>query len=487
MAAWGSPMTRTFWMLPAGLALGLAASSAGAQGRAADAAAARARSDAVFQRSLFFEKDVRDRLEAVTPAEQKALIEWGGYYNPSYNFYNDFYDEGVHQTRQNLRLWTRMRFDKVHHVFARMRLEYIDFATGDAEVGGRDHDLEGPNLEIGYYELDLSDAMEQYFKQKWPAKVTVRGGRQYLEVGRGIALGKILDAGRVDIDSKMVSLTFFGGHTPDGEDNIDRSAPGYTNSHRSFYGTQLRYTALEQHEPYAYFLVQRDYSYEVPEDPWQDYRYQSFYYGGGSRGELVRNLRYEVELLGQGGRSAAAWQEGSSEAIRAWAFNSELDYYVDHAIKPVLALEYGYASGDSDRQLATMAYLGNKRGTADQQFQGFGYINTGLALGARFSNLQFLRMGGRVRPYDKKTGYGRLDIGANYYFLFKADADGPISDTRAIGHSADIGQEVDLFLEWRILSDLSWTVHYGRFFPGNAYPGHEPARNFLYTGLNFSF
>jgi len=41
-------------------------------------------------------------------------------------------------------------------------------------------------------------------------------------------------------------------------------------------------------------------------------------------------------------------------------------------------------------------------------------------------------------------------------------------------------------LEWRILSDLAWTIRYGRFFPGQAYADRDP-RDFLYTALNFSF
>jgi len=74
----------------------------------------------------------------------------------------------------------------------------------------------------------------------------------------------------------------------------------------------------------------------------------------------------------------------------------------------------------------------------------------------------------------------------DYYWLFKADADGPISDFRANDTSGDVGQEVDVFLEWRIFSDLSWTFRYGRFFPGQAYGDRQP-RDFLYTGLNVSF
>ena len=468
-------MRHIAWVVLAGSALGLAAA----------AQAAQPRPEAVFQRDLFLERDIRDRLQRAVPAEQKALVEWGAFYMPSYTFYDDIDGGQAHVTTQDLRLWTQMQFDGVHRVFARMKMNYIDYAAGDAH-GFRQHDLKGPNLEIGYYELNLSAAAEKYWGQKWPVRVIGRGGRQYIEVGRGIALGAILDAGLFEIETKDFSFKGFAGRSIESEDNIDRSVPGFSRSRRTVYGGELRYLGLDRHQPYTFFVIQRDWSEEKPNDPVQDYRYDSQYYGVGSRGSLATDLRYELESLWEFGRSVADGQQDDDEAIRAYAFNAEVDFYVPRPLKPVLAWEYGYASGDGDRQQATTALLGNTAGTHDDAFQGFGYINSGLALGARFTNLQFLRLGVRLTPYEKKTAAGRIDVGADYYFLFKSDHDGPISDIRATDTSSDVGQEIDLYIEWRILSDLSWTLRYGRFYPGQAYPDREP-RDFLFTGLNFSF
>jgi hypothetical protein len=443
--------------------------------------------EAFFQRSLFYEKDVRDRLEAQTPPEQKALIEWGGFYVPSYTYFTDAGGNRGHMTFQDLRLWTQIRVDEVHRVYARMRLGYQDFAAGDAPVPLRQHDLVGPNLEMGFYELNLSRAVEKYGGGgKWPAQVLLRGGRQYIEVGRGIALAEIIDAGLFLVETKDFTFEGFAGRTVPGEDNIDLSAPNYTHAKRDIYGGEVRYRGIDRHEPYAFFVIQKDMSHEKPENPFQDYKYDSQYYGVGSRGALATNLRYAVESLWQFGRDSAFMQEEGSEPIRAYAFDAEVDYLVQHALRPILSAEYAYASGDNDRRSATTALLGNRRGTADREFQGFGFVNSGLALGARFANIQFARLGGRVTPYENKQRLGRLDVGMDYYFLFKAAAEGPISDTRAVRDSANVGQEIDLFVEWRIWSDLSWTLRYARFFPGRAYGDRDP-RDFLYTGLNFSF
>ncbi|MBE3123645.1 MAG: alginate export family protein [Planctomycetes bacterium] len=464
------------WLVLAGLAVGLAAAAE---------AAAPPRPEEVFQRDLFLERDIRDRLDRSVPSEQKALIEWGGFFMPSYTFYDDIDKGHAHVTQQDLRLWTQIQFDEVHRVFARMRMNYTDYAAGDAH-GFRQHDLDGPGLEIGYYELNLSAAAEKYGGQKWPFRVIGRGGRQYIEVGRGIALGMILDAGLFEIEAKDFTFKGFAGRSIESDDNIDRSAPGYSRSRRTVYGGEFRYTAIDRHEPYAFFVFQRDWSEEKPVDPLQDYRYKSQYYGIGSRGSLATDLRYELESVWEFGDSVANAQQDDSEGIRAYAFDAEIDYYMPHPLRPVFAGEYGYASGDGDRQSATTAMLGSRAGSDDSAFQGFGYVNSGLALGARFSNLQFVRLGARMTPYEKKTSAGRIDVGADYYFLFKSDHAGPISDFRATDSSSDVGQEIDLYIEWRILSDVSWTLRYGRFFPGQAYPDRDP-RDFLFTGLNFSF
>ena len=437
----------------------------------------------MFQRSLFYEKDVRERLEAAVPTEQKLLVEWGGFYIPSYVHFTTQNDANGDLTVQDLRLWTQVRFDEVHRVFARMRFNYIDFAPGDAQ-GLRQHDVEGPNLEVGYYELDVGKAVAKYAGQNWPLNLYIRGGRQYIEVGRGIALGKILDAGQFEVETKDWAFMGFAGHSPRGQDDIERFGPRFDTTRRAFYGGQLTYRGIDGHAPYAFFVIQKHMT-DVGL-PTQDFDYDSGYYGIGSKGSVIKNLNYAIESLWEVGKGAANAQIDGTETVRAYAFNAQLDYYVQKPMKPVLTGEYGYAGGDPDRGTAISALNGNRRGTVDREFQGFGYVNSGLALGSRFSNLQFVRLGGRMTPYEKKTGAGRIDVGLDYYFLFKADHEGPTSDFRANRRSPEVGNEVDLYLEWRILSDLSWTVRYGRFFPGDAYTDRHP-RDFFYTGLNFSF
>ncbi len=443
------------------------------------------RPESVFQRQEFFDRDTRARLERAAPAEQKALIEWGGVYIPSYTFFNDLANDHAGVTIQDLRLWTQIQIDSVHRIYARGALRYTDWSAGDSQ-GFRAHDLEGMNLEVGYYELDVSGAAAKYAGQAWPVNLLVRGGRQYVEVGRGIALSDYLDVGLFELETRDFTMMGFAGRSIESQDNIDRSAPHFTRSRRTWYGLEIKCARIPNHEPYVFWVMQRDWSEEKPEDPTQGYRYDSQYFGVGSRGSLSTRTRYEVEALWEHGTSHAFGQNIETEPVRGFAFDTQVDHFFDAPAQPVVSVEYAYASGDSDRQSATTAILGNRVGTDDKAFQGFGYVNSGLALGARFTNLQFVRLGGRFTPYDRKTECGRIDLGANFYFLWKAKEAGPISDPTAINNSADLGHELDLFAEWRIFSDLAWSIHYGRFWPGDAYGERQP-RDFFFSALTFSF
>jgi hypothetical protein len=346
--------------------------------------------------------------------------------------------------------------------------------------------LDGPNVDVGYYELDLTGAAKKYGNQQWPVGIRGRGGRQYITVGRGIALAQTLDSGSFDIETKDLFLTGFAGRTPEGRQNPDLSAPDLSHDRRTFYGLEARYRGIPLHEPYYFMVIQHDWGKEHFESPQQDWRYDSHYHGVGSRGQIIPDMQYAVESIWEFGESPANGQVDQTEDIRGYAFDSQIDYHFHHPLQPVASVEYAYASGDSDRQSATTALMGNRAGGPDTGFLGFGYVDSGLALAARFTNIQFVRVGGRVTPYDNQAGLGRIDVGLNFYWQFKTKSLEPISDFRADGHSHGLGKEIDLFLEWRILSDLAMSIHYGRFFPGSAYDDHD-ARDFLYTALTFSF
>ena len=128
----------------------------------------------------------------------------------------------------------------------------------------------------------------------------------------------------------------------------------------------------------------------------------------------------------------------------------------DCPMRPRIAGEYMFGSGDGNRRYTPTGAKGGNRGNArDASFAGFGLRDTGISLAPQISNLH----------------------------IWKLSA---ISDPTADMFNGYVGAEMDYFVNWRLSSDLSWTVRWGTFFPGGAYSDQYP-RHFIFTGLTWSF
>ena len=70
------------------------------------------------------------------------------------------------------------------------------------------------------------------------------------------------------------------------------------------------------------------------------------------------------------------------------------------------------------------------------------------------------------------------------------DCDDPraiVTMVETAGNNASwVGWEWDIYCNWRITSDVSWTVRYGAFQPGGAFADQD-GRQFLYTGISYNF
>jgi hypothetical protein len=153
-----------------------------------------------------------------------------------------------------------------------------------------------------------------------------------------------------------------------------------------------------------------------------------------------------------------------------------------------LIFEFLYATGDDDRLGSPVNTAGgNLAGTTDHGFNAFGFRNTGLAYAPPISNLVMFRLGGRVRPLPDHRCTKHLEIGTDVFFFMKDESRAAGIEAASTNQDMNLGQEVDVFLNWRILSDLLFTVRYGVFFPGSSYTGTRSARHFLFTGITFSF
>jgi len=444
--------------------------------------------DAFLNQQRALEELIRSQLDRELTADQRALIDFGG----SYSFFVTIADDGVNSSRtlrrHDERLWIRAATDDgVHEGYARGRLSFMDFNTGDS-FSGRDDDWDGANLERGWYQFSLKNAMQAYGHKQVPYDLRLRLGRQYVEFGTGYALSLPLDAITLTGELAGFQVTGLMANTVHSWDDIDRTRPGADSTDRNFFGVQVKYLGLHQHEPFFYAVWNEDKHNENPVDPLQEYDYDSHYIGFGSTGTLIRNdIRYGVEFVFEGGRSFGDRRFLHHDAINAWGWDFLVEYLVPLPMKPKLLAEYMFASGDADRLGSpTDARGGNRNDHEDTSFVGFGFRDTGLSFAPRLSNVHIWRVGASFFPFEKTEFFKELELGTDWFLYAKHHSPAAVSDPLADIGDGYLGWEMDWFANWRFTSDLSWTIRYGAFFPGSAF-SDQTGRYFFLTGLTWSF
>lgn len=279
------------------------------------------------------------------------------------------------------------------------------------------------------------------------------------------------------------------GRTVHSWDNLDTSRPNFGQSWRYFYGVQARYTGWAKHEPFVYYIWQRDRQGDGWGAFWlQQWRYDSEYLGIGSRGELARNWRYSAEIVYQRGRGYGDGQFFDRNDICAFGWDFQIEYLSPWRTHPKFILEYMFASGDPTRVGSpTNAAGGNLAFTKDNGFNAFGYRDTGLSLSPELSNIHIWRAGASFFPFENHVEWlQKLEMGTDWFLYHKNRRRAAISDDLATVPSGYVGWEMDYFLNWRFTSDLALTMRYGVFFPGKAY-NDRTTRTFFLTGLTWSF
>ncbi|MCP4709036.1 MAG: hypothetical protein GY869_10455 [Planctomycetes bacterium] len=104
------------------------------------------------------------------------------------------------------------------------------------------------------------------------------------------------------------------------------------------------------------------------------------------------------------------------------------------------------------------------------------------------SNLNVLRLGASTFPANHIELFKDLEVATNFFVYHKNESSGAASDSLSVNNDDYLGSEFDLFLNWRITSDLAWSVQYGMFFPGNAFEqGNRDTRHLFFTGLLLNF
>jgi len=435
-----------------------------------------------------YEEQLRVQLDQQQAAAKEAGVDGGGWLVSAFLTYDDDAARKRRTLRQNeLRLWGSLSFAGVHQFYVRGLFGYDDWNTGDNPEGERG-DRWNDELERAWYRYDYTRGVLNETGKYPEVGFNVQVGREYHTIGSGLVLALPLDAVRIGAQAGDWSVVGLLGKTLTHTPNIDDSDPVADHMDRCFYGLELRYTGLDRHEPYVYYLIQRDHTDEWGKDPLAEYTYHSDYLGIGSGGSvLLPNLRYGTELVFEHGESNPNPPANRREDVHAMALDVLLEYFFDAPCKPRARFEYLWGSGDPDRDLSANSTIGgNRPGTTDTAFNAFGFRDTGLAFSPWIANLHIFQIGGSAVPFESVRLLRKMELGTKLFAYMKDRPRGAISDTLGTDQAGWVGWEWDVYCDWRLTSDVSLTARYGTFQPGDAFES-DGCRHFVYAALSYSF
>ncbi len=442
---------------------------------------------------------------------ERMLLDYGALVNFGFLAVDDD-DQSTRILRQyDNRVYGRLSIDGVHEFYGRLRFLYQDFNNNDSfRTGGGDR-FDYPIGDRWWYKFDYRRAVEAYDGRYSDWNFTVKAGRQYVEWATGLTLSEQLYAvtTKTELANVFEVETLFGMTPKSSVIDIDSSRPGYdTDTDRKFFGGKLTYLGFENHKPFVYALVQRDFNDDdfgvitigATAFP-TAFNYDSEYFAIGSTGKLMPRLGYELEAVYQTGETNSnsfvlvagvptpiglVLGDQTRDDIEAWAVRTELTYYFFDDAKSQIELETIFASGDDDRALDTSnTFGGNRPNTHDKAFNAFGFANTGLAFAAPVSNLAMVRLGGSTFPLRESDLFRDMQVGVDFFVYNKLDSGAPIDEATSNNHF--LGVEADVYANWRVTSDFGVFVRYGVYFPGTAVSADNDERHYLYAGVAYAF
>lgn len=437
-----------------------------------------------------YDEQLRVRLDEQAPRPGLVDVDGGGWINLALFKFDDSAAQRFRTLRQyELRLWASANLQGAHRFYVRSLLGWNDWNSGDNPTDVDGDTFSDFEIERAWYEFDLAALLLNRTGRRPDYDLKLKVGRAYHTLGTGLVLAHPLDAIRATFVTTRWDVTALLGMTiHDTRNPLDQSPAMFQNSDFCVWGFELGYRGLDRHRPFAYFLSVEDNTNPDPDDPTQRYDYSPRYVGLGSEGTLLPDLRYRTELVGQWGDTFSdGVAAGGQDPICAMAYDLFVEYVFRCPTRPFLQAEYLFASGDSDRQTSAVATVGgNVPDTTDHAFNAMGFRDTGVAFAPAVSNLHMYMVGGGLYPLENQKRFENLEVGSKVFFYHKA-ADGAVSVADAsTNNSRWLGWEWDVYCNWRITSDLAWTLRYGAFQPGAAF-ANDDCRHFLYTGMTFSF
>ena len=468
-------------------------------------AAAQSTDEQRFERRMEeFRRESRFQAAQAAPLGQQVLFQYGAYAEFDYFSLDDRNHDNHGGREYTLTGYARLNFYDAQEFFVRARADYRTFNDGDSFNGKGDEWVQ-PALERAYYRFDLRNQLSRSEGKLLEWDISFKGGRDLVYWANGLVISEVLDGGVIDFNYAKFSAEALGGITPGHTIDFDTSRPHFDNdTRRGFFGGMLSYQ-IGEHHPFVYGVVERDFNDDIATlhvaGPAGSslvstrFNYNADYIGAGSTGALTDRLNYGLEIVYEGGTNLSNSFTTTSGAltpipqttdnIRAYAGDARLDFLPGDPYHTRISGEVLLASGDSDRLTTNTTLGGNRPHTPDLAFNTLGLLDTGVAFAPLVSNLTMFRVGVSTFPAPTVDYLRRLQVGTDLFVYLKTDVNAPIEEPTLARRY--LGLEPDLYMNWRITSDVTFLVRYGVFFPGQAIQSSHAVRQFLFAGVNVAF
>ena len=442
-------------------------------------------------------RDTESRALVDVPPEKRALIDYGGFLSFDYFSIDDANLENHILRQYQVVGYLRVNLDAAQELYLRGRTGYNDFNDQDSFDGFGDEIIE-PDLDRAFYKFDSAGWQRSRGRPVSDLAFRLEGGRDLVYWGNGLAMSQVVDGAMAGLTWGDSALDLIAGVTPTRTVDIDPSRPNFDhNTRRGFYGAMLSHQ-LGQHRPFLYGLLQRDYNDDdvaTTGGVTTEYDYNSYYLAIGTAGAITDRLLYGVELVYEGGTNLSnsftisgptlVQIPQTEDQIKALAFDGRIDFLLLDRRKTRLSAELIAASGDDDRIQTSSTFGGNRPNTADRAFNAFGLLNTGLAFAPAVSNLLALRVGAVTFPLPDHGQFEKLQLGVDLFVFNKLAARAPIDEPTF--DKSYLGFEPDIFFNWQVSSDVTFSLRYGIFFPGAAIVSDDKPRQFFGAGVTYAF
>lgn len=437
-------------------------------------------------------EDYRLRTDTSLTVLERTQLDFGGYTSFTALWLDDSAGNERRLLQPELGLYARASIDGVHTAFARAKFQYRDYSAGDS-FDGRGDRFTVPFMDRYWYEFDLRRALSVYDNRTTDFNFNLRVGRQYVDWGASLALSDVLYAARPTIEfAPWLRFTGLVGYTPGYTVDFDASRINFdSETQRGFIGGMLSYVLPNGSEIYAYELYTEDFNGEdrartLPLSG-VNFKYNSHYLGLGTVGSVGSNWQFLGELVFQLGISQSDPLVGPQRQQEVFAFagRAQGSYLFRDTMQTRVQLETLFASGDKDRRVSTDTIGGNLPGTTDRAFNSLGFANTGLAFAPSLSNLWTVRGSVSTYPFRTTEWLEEFQVGLDGIIFNKFTPRGGIDEPTS--NDMYLGAEVDMYINYRVTSDLAFTVRYGLFFPGDAITSEKDVRQFILLGATFSF